>query len=99
MGKKIRTEEVDHLFEAILCLKNKEECYTFFEDGIDGFVHQIRSGISITEHIEDLLLFFFALAGQPLNTQCHHPYTAGSSMWTSDSVKNFAAVIIWIPVA
>ena len=31
MGKKIRTEEVDHLFEAILCLKNKEECYTFFE--------------------------------------------------------------------
>ena len=25
MGKKIRTEEVDHLFEAILCLKNKEE--------------------------------------------------------------------------
>ncbi len=32
MSKKIRTEEVDHLFEAILCLKNKEECYTFFED-------------------------------------------------------------------
>ena len=32
MGKKIRTEEVDHLFEAILCLKDKEECYTFFED-------------------------------------------------------------------
>ena len=30
MGKKIRTEEVDHLFEAILCLKNKEECYTLF---------------------------------------------------------------------
>ena len=24
MGKKIRTEEVDHLFEAILCLKNKK---------------------------------------------------------------------------
>lgn len=32
MGKKTRTEAVDHLFEAILCLKNKEECYTFFED-------------------------------------------------------------------
>lgn len=31
MGKKIRTEEVDHLFEAILCLKNKEECYTFLK--------------------------------------------------------------------
>ena len=25
MGKKIRTEEVDHLFEAILCLKNQPE--------------------------------------------------------------------------
>ena len=25
-------EAVDHLFEAILCLKDKEECYTFFED-------------------------------------------------------------------
>ena len=32
MVKKIRTESVDHLFDAILCLQNKEECYTFFED-------------------------------------------------------------------
>ena len=32
MGKKIRTEEVDHLFEAILTLKTPEECYAFFED-------------------------------------------------------------------
>lgn len=32
MSKKIRTEAVDHLFEAILSLKDKEECYTFFED-------------------------------------------------------------------
>ena len=30
--KKIRTEAVDYLFEAILSLKNKGECYTFFED-------------------------------------------------------------------
>ena len=30
MSKKLRTEAVDHLFDAILCLK--EECYTFFED-------------------------------------------------------------------
>ena len=28
MSKKIRTEAVDELFEAILCLKDKEECYT-----------------------------------------------------------------------
>lgn len=32
MTKKIRTEEVDHLFEAILTLQNKDECYQFFED-------------------------------------------------------------------
>ena len=32
MSKKIRTEAVDYLFEAVLSLENKEECYTFFED-------------------------------------------------------------------
>ncbi len=32
MNKKIHTSAVDHMFEAILCLKNKEECYQFFED-------------------------------------------------------------------
>lgn len=32
MSKKIRTESVDHLFEAILNLEDKEECYRFFED-------------------------------------------------------------------
>ena len=32
MSKKIRTEAVEHLFDAILSLENKEECYQFFED-------------------------------------------------------------------
>jgi len=32
MNNKIHTEEVDHLFQAILTLKNPEECYIFFED-------------------------------------------------------------------
>ena len=32
MNKKIQTEAVDHLFDAILCLKDKSECYSFFED-------------------------------------------------------------------
>ena len=32
MNKKIKTEAVDCLFEAILSLKTKEECYSFFED-------------------------------------------------------------------
>lgn len=32
MNKKIKTEAVDHLFEAVLSLESKEECYSFFED-------------------------------------------------------------------
>ncbi|MFG6326498.1 MAG: TrpR YerC/YecD [Lachnospiraceae bacterium] len=32
MNKKIRSDEVTHLFEAILTLENEEECYQFFED-------------------------------------------------------------------
>ncbi len=32
MNKKIKTEAVDHLFDAILSLNTKEECYDFFED-------------------------------------------------------------------
>ncbi len=32
MGKTVRTKAVNHLFEAILSLENKEECYAFFED-------------------------------------------------------------------
>jgi TrpR-related protein YerC/YecD len=32
MGKTIRTEAVDHFFDAVMTLENKEECYRFFED-------------------------------------------------------------------
>ena len=32
MNKKIKTEAVDHLFEAVLTLESPEECYAFFED-------------------------------------------------------------------
>ncbi len=32
MNKKIKTEAVDALFDAVLCLKTREECYSFFED-------------------------------------------------------------------
>ena len=47
MSKKIRTEAVDHLFEAILCLKDKEECYTFFED-----VCTINELLSLSQRFE-----------------------------------------------
>lgn len=32
MPKKVKTEAVDDLFDAVLSLKNREECYSFFED-------------------------------------------------------------------
>lgn len=32
MSKKIRTDAVNELFDAVLCLKDREECYKFFED-------------------------------------------------------------------
>ena len=32
MTKKLRTEDVKDLFEAILTLQDVEECYAFFED-------------------------------------------------------------------
>ena len=47
MSKKIRTEAVDELFEAILCLKDKEECYTFFED-----VCTINELLSLSQRFE-----------------------------------------------
>ncbi|MEJ6950767.1 YerC/YecD family TrpR-related protein [Natronospora cellulosivora (SeqCode)] len=32
MSKSIKDDFTDHLFDAILTLKNREECYSFFED-------------------------------------------------------------------
>ena len=32
MSRTVKTLAVDHLFDAILTLKNKEECYLFFQD-------------------------------------------------------------------
>ncbi|MCR5676408.1 MAG: TrpR YerC/YecD [Agathobacter sp.] len=47
MSKKIRTEEVDHLFDAILSLENRDECYNFFED-----VCTINELLSISQRFE-----------------------------------------------
>lgn len=32
MNKKLKTNAVDQLFDAVLALETKEECYAFFED-------------------------------------------------------------------
>ena len=47
MNKKIRTEAVDFLFDAILSLKSREECYTFFED-----VCTINELLSLSQRFE-----------------------------------------------
>ena len=47
MSKTVRTEAVDHLFEAILTLENKEECYTFFQD-----VCTIKELLSLSQRYE-----------------------------------------------
>ena len=47
MSKTVRTEAVDHLFEAILTLENKEECYTFFQD-----VCTINEILSLSQRFE-----------------------------------------------
>ena len=47
MNKKIKTDAVDHLFEAILTLENKEECYAFFED-----LCTVNELLSLTQRFE-----------------------------------------------
>lgn len=41
MSSKIKNELTDHLFECILSMKDKEECYRLFEDLCT--VHEIQS--------------------------------------------------------
>lgn len=47
MNPKIKTDAVDGLFDAILQLKTREECYTFFED-----VCTINEILSFSQRLE-----------------------------------------------
>lgn len=47
MNMKLHTEAVDYLFDAILSLKNRDECYTFFED-----VCTINEILSLSQRFE-----------------------------------------------
>ena len=47
MNPKLRTEAVDHLFDAILQLRDKEQCYIFFED-----ICTINEIISLSQRFE-----------------------------------------------
>jgi len=44
---KLHTEAVDYLFDAILSLKDRDECYTFFED-----VCTINEILSLSQRFE-----------------------------------------------
>lgn len=47
MNKKLQTETVDQLFEAVLCLRTKEECAAFFED-----ISTINELLSLSQRLE-----------------------------------------------
>ena len=47
MNRKLNTEEVEHLFQAVLTLKNAEECRAFFED-----VCTVNELLSISQRLE-----------------------------------------------
>lgn len=47
MNKKVKSDAVDFLFDAILCLESREECYSFFED-----LCTVNELISISQRFE-----------------------------------------------
>lgn len=47
MNKKVKSEAVDFLFDAILCLESREECYDFFED-----LCTVNELVSISQRLE-----------------------------------------------
>lgn len=47
MNNKLKNDSVDHLFDAILCLKDKDECYRFFED-----LCTVNELISLSQRLE-----------------------------------------------
>lgn len=47
MNKKLRSEAVDQLFEAVLSLETREECYDFFED-----ICTVNELLSLSQRLE-----------------------------------------------
>ena len=84
MSKNIRTEAVDHLFEAILCLKDKEECYTFFED-----VCTINELLSLSQRFEVAKMLM------DKRTYLDISEKTGASTATISRVNRSLKVMIW----
>ena len=47
MNKKLKTDAVDYLFDAILSLKNRDECYSFFV-----FLCTVNELLSLSQRFE-----------------------------------------------
>lgn len=47
MNKKLRSEAADQLFDAILSLQTREECYAFFED-----ICTVNELLSLSQRLE-----------------------------------------------
>lgn len=47
MNKKLRSESADQLFDAILSLETREECYAFFED-----ICTVNELLSLSQRLE-----------------------------------------------
>ena len=51
-GSKMKSEETDHLFEAILSLKDLEECYRFFDDLCTfSEIQAMTQRLQVAEHL------------------------------------------------
>lgn len=58
MTKKLRTEEMNRLFEAILTLETVEECYQFFEDACTvNELISIAQRFQVAEMLEDKVTY------------------------------------------
>ena len=79
MNSKIRTAAVDYLFDAIMELKSKEECYIFFED-----ICTINELLSLSQrfevasmlrekktYLETSFLMTFVQSGMPPRLSAH----------------------------
>lgn len=48
------SEDVDELFDAILTLKTREECYRFFEDACTvNEIHAIAQRLQVAKHLSN----------------------------------------------
>lgn len=51
---RFKSEDVDELFDAILTLKTREECYRFFEDACTvNEIHAIAQRLQVAKHLSN----------------------------------------------